>query len=139
MSTTTQPKPKLKRAAGKPQTVVKPAPRPRTGRPKPTRSRRGIFLPCVIILAMIATHLTSLAMLHYENARLVQLRRETDRVKLNIEKLRGQIAVYTDEIAINRWAEQAGMVRVETQPELTIIGLDAPTMPAAPVAMRPAE
>jgi hypothetical protein len=96
-------------------------------------------LPCVVILAIIATHLTALAMLNYENARLVQLRRETDRVKLNIEKLRGQIAVYTDEIALSRWAEQAGMVRVETQPELTIIGLDAPTTPAAPVAMRPAE
>ncbi|OYT72601.1 MAG: hypothetical protein CFK48_02400 [Armatimonadetes bacterium CP1_7O] len=96
-------------------------------------------MPGAVIFAIIATHLTSLAMLHYENARLVQLRRETDRVKLNIEKLRGQIAVYTDEIAINRWAEQAGMVRVETQPELTIIGLDAPTMPTAPVAMRPTE
>lgn len=137
MPATLQPKPK--RAAVKRQAVVPPAPRPRTGRPKPTRSRRGIFLPCAVILAIIATHLTSLAMLHYENARLVQLRRETDRVKLNIEKLRGQIAVYTDEIAVNRWAEQAGMVRVETQPELTIIGLDAPTGPTAPVAMRPAE
>ncbi|OYT74543.1 MAG: hypothetical protein CFK49_07855 [Armatimonadetes bacterium JP3_11] len=137
MPATLQPKPK--RTAVKRQAVVQPAPRPRTGRPKPTRSRRGIFLPGAVIFAIIATHLTSLAMLHYENARLVQLRRETDRVKLNIEKLRGQIAVYTDEIAINRWAEQAGMVRVETQPELTIIGLDAPTMPTAPVAMRPTE
>lgn len=135
MPATLQPK----RSAVKRQAAVKPAPRPCTGRPKRTLSRKGIFLPCGVILAIIATHLTVLAMLHYENARLVQLRRETDRVKLNIEKLRGQIAVYTDEIALSRWAEQAGMVRVERQPELTIIGLDAPTMPVAPVAMRPAE
>lgn len=137
MSATLQSKPK--RAAVKRQAVVKPASRPRTSRAKTAPSRRGILLPCVVILAIIATHLTALAMLNYENARLVQLRRETDRVKLNIEKLRGQIAVYTDEIALSRWAERAGMVRVETQPELTIIGLDAPTTPAAPMAMRPAE
>lgn len=139
MHATTQPRPKPKRAAVKRQAVVQPAPRPRTGRPKPTRSRRGILLPCAIILALIATHLAALAMLHHENARLVQLRRETDRVKLNIERLQGQIAVYTDEIRLSRWAEQAGMVRVEMQPDLTIIGLDAPTMPSAPVAMRPAK
>ncbi|MCX7993758.1 MAG: hypothetical protein N2651_08840 [Fimbriimonadales bacterium] len=140
MPTTVQPKRKStqqpkKRAAQ----AATPAPRPvRTPR-KRARSRRGVLLPLAIIVAIIATHLTALAMLNYESARREYLRRETDRVKLNIEKLRGQIAVYTNEVALNRWAEQAGMVRGETQPELTVIGLDAPTPPPAPVAMRPAE
>lgn len=65
-------------------------------------------------------------MLNWETARRESLRREIDRVRLNIEKLRGQLAVYTDEVAVRRWAEQAGMVRVDTQPELTIVGFGRP-------------
>ncbi len=74
-------------------------------------------------------------MLNWETARRESLRREIDRVRLNIEKLRGQLAVYTDEVAVRRWAEQAGMVRVDTQPELTIVGFEAPTLPTQPLAL----
>lgn len=138
--TTVQPKRKptqqpMKRAAH----ATVPATRPVRAPRKRARSRRGVLLPLMVIAAIVATHLTALAMLNYESARREYLRRETDRVKLNIERLRGQIAVYTNEVALNRWAEQAGMVRVETQPELTVIGLDAPAQPPAPVAMRPTE
>ncbi|MFN7162723.1 MAG: hypothetical protein ACK4NB_06635 [Fimbriimonadales bacterium] len=105
-------------------------------RPTP---RWGIVFPMSLIVMTLSARIAAVAMLNYETAQLEQLRRETDRVKLNIEKLRGQIAVYTNEVALNRWAEQAGMVRVELQPELTVIGLHAPRTPSAPLAMRPTE
>jgi hypothetical protein len=92
-------------------------------------------LPIGVIVAVFTTHMTAVAMLNYESARCESLRREKDRIKLNIERLQGQLAVHTKEVSVRRWAEQAGMVRVDEQPELTIIGLDAPTSPPAPVAM----
>ncbi|MFN7017339.1 MAG: hypothetical protein ACK4P5_09305 [Fimbriimonadales bacterium] len=109
----------------------------RTRRRAPTRS--SILLPTLMITGIVATHLSVLAMLNCETSRREQLCREIDRVKLNIEKLRGQIAVYTNEVALSRWAEQAGMVRVELQPELTVIGLHAPKTPSVPLAMRPTQ
>jgi hypothetical protein len=48
------------------------------------------------------------------------------------------VAVFTTHmtaVAMLNYEEQAGMVRVDERPELTIIGLDAPTSPPAPVAM----
>ncbi|MFN3689876.1 MAG: hypothetical protein ACK4UU_02995 [Fimbriimonadales bacterium] len=130
----TQPKKRTAHAASRP---ASPTRAPRTRQRTPTR--RAILLPLLIIAGVVATHLGVLAMLNYETARREQLSREIDRVKLNIERLRGQIAVYTNEVALSRWAEQAGMVRVELQPELTIIGLDAPITPSIPLAMRPTE
>ena len=115
-------------------------------RPKPTAAQRARphrkaclrrlpLLPLGVIVAVLTTHMTAVAMLNYESARCESLRREKDRVKLNIERLQGQLAVHTREVSVRRWAEQAGMVRVDEQPELTIIGLDAPTLPPAPMAM----
>jgi hypothetical protein len=89
-----------------------------------------------IIAASLTSHMTAVAMLNYEYARQASLTREMDRTQLNIDRLRGQIAAHTDEIALRQWAEQAGMVRVDKQPELIMTGLDAPaTPPAEPVAV----
>ncbi len=134
MPTTT--KSKREQAAERtPQARPKPhaAPDVRVRRKK--RPRRLPLLPIGVIVAVFTTHMTAVAMLNYESARCESLRREKDRVKLNIERLQGQLAVHTKEVSVRRWAEQAGMVRVDEQPELTIIGLDAPTPSPAPVAM----
>jgi hypothetical protein len=102
-----------------------------------SRPRRLPLLPLAIIAASLTSHMTAVAMLNYEYARQASLTREIDRTQLNIDRLRGQIAAHTDEIALRRWAEQAGMVRVDKQPELIMTGLDAPaTPPSKPVAMR---
>lgn len=136
MPSTMQPKPKGQPVKRANRAAPPPAPRPIPARRRKPTPRWLIVAPIVLILLTISARMGALAMLHYESARREQLRRELDRVKLNIEKLRGQIAVYTNEVALHRWAEQAGMVRVETQPELTVIGLDAPAAPNTPVAMR---
>lgn len=119
------------------------APMPAAQRRNPPQRRHttrwGAVLPVSLITLALSARIAAVAMLNYETAQLEQLRRETDRVKLNIDKLKGQIAVYTNDVALNRWAEQAGMVRVELQPELTVIGLHAPRTPSAPLAMRPTE
>lgn len=136
MIATLQPKPKgqpVKRAT---RTAPPPALRPKHAQRRKPAPRWMIAAPILLILLAVSARIGALAMLNYETARCEQLRRETDRVKLNIEKLRGQIAVYTNEVALNRWAERVGMVRVEAQPELTVIGLDAPATPKTPVAMR---
>ncbi|GIV11401.1 MAG: hypothetical protein KatS3mg020_0892 [Fimbriimonadales bacterium] len=134
MRATLQPKePPMKPASLAASAPALHRPRPRRRKPAP---RWMVITPPLLILLTISARIGALAMLNYETARCEQLRRETDRVTLNIEKLRGQIAVYTNEVALNRWAERAGMVRVETQPELTVIGLDAPAIPSMPVAMR---
>lgn len=113
-----------------PQIVVSHA-RPRRKR----HSRRVPLLPMTVIIGLLMTHLTAVAMLNYEYARQASLRRGIDRTQLNIDRLQGQLAACTDEIALRTWAEQAGMVRVDEQPELTMVGLDAPTPPPQPVAM----
>jgi hypothetical protein len=101
-----------------------------------SRPRRLPLLPLAIIAASLTSHMTAVAMLNYEYARQASLTREMDRTQLNIDRLRGQIAAHTDEIALRQWAEQAGMVRVDEQPELIMTGLDAPaTPPAEPVAV----
>jgi hypothetical protein len=101
-----------------------------------SRPRRLPLLPLAIIAASLTSHMTAVAMLNYEYARQASLTREMDRTQLNIDRLRGQIAAHTDEIALRQWAEQAGMVRVDEQPDLTMVGLDAPpTPPSKPVAM----
>jgi hypothetical protein len=134
MPTTTKPKREHARERT-PQARPKPhaasSVRPR----RKARPRRLPLLPLGVIVAVLTTHMTAVAMLNYESARCESLRREKDRVKLNIERLQGQLAVHTREVSVRRWAEQAGMVRVDEQPELTIIGLDAPTPPPAPMAM----
>ncbi|MCS7273001.1 MAG: hypothetical protein NZ550_02505 [Fimbriimonadales bacterium] len=107
---------------------------PRPARPKPC-ARRALLLPAALSLAVITTHLTAMAMLNWETARREGLRREIDRVRLNIERLQGQLAVYTDEVALRQWAERAGMVRVEEQPELTIVELGGTSTPSPPLAM----
>jgi hypothetical protein len=134
MPTTT----KLKRehaAERTPQARPKPHAAPSVRPRRKARPRRLPLLPIGVIVAVFTTHMTAVAMLNYESARCESLRREKDRIKLNIERLQGQLAVHTKEVSVRRWAEQAGMVRVDEQPELTIIGLDAPTSPPAPVAM----
>ncbi len=136
MPTTMQPKPKGRPVKRANRAAPSPAPQPKPVRRRTTTPRWLIAAPIMLMLLAISARIGALAMLNYETARREQLRRETDRVKLSIEKLRGQIAVYTNEVALNRWAEQAGMVRVETQPELTVIGLDTPTVINTPVAMR---
>lgn len=135
MPTTMQPKPKGQPVKRANRAAVAPALRSKPVRKRKPTPRWLIVAPMMLILLTVSARMGALAMLNYETARREQLRREIDRVKLNIEKLRGQIAVYTNEVALNRWAEQAGMVRVETQPELTVIGLDTPTAPKTPVAM----
>ena len=112
--------------------IAQPARPPRKARP-----RRIPLLPMAIIATVLTSHMTAVAMLNYEHARQASLTREIDRTQLNIDRLRGQIAAHTDEIALRQWAEQAGMVRVDEQPQLTMTGLDAPTPPPSkPVAMR---
>mgnify|MGYP005836403755 CR=1 FL=1 len=108
-----------------------PRARPRLNR----RPRRVPLLPITIIIGLLMTHLTAVAMLNYEYARQESLRREIDRTQLNIDRLQGQLAAYTDEIALRTWAERAGMVRVDEQPELTMVGLDTPTLPPQSMAM----
>ncbi|MGQ9656557.1 MAG: hypothetical protein ACUVV1_01495 [Fimbriimonadales bacterium] len=110
---------------------VAPRARPRLKK----RPRRVLLLPIGILLALVMSHLTAVAMLNYEYARQASLRREIDRTQLNIDRLQGQLAAYTDEIALRTWAEQAGMVRVDEQSELTMVGLDTPPVPPQPVAM----
>jgi len=134
MPTTT--KLKRERAAERtPQARPKPHAVPSVRPQRKARPRRLPLLPIGVIVAVFTTHMTAVAMLNYESARCESLRREKDRVKLNIERLQGQLAVHTKEVSVRRWAEQAGMVRVDERPELTIIGLDAPTPSPAPVAM----
>jgi hypothetical protein len=87
------------------------------------------LLPLAIIAATLTSHMTAVAMLNYEYARQASLTREIDRTQLNIDRLRGQIAAHTDEIALRQWAEQAGMVRVDELPELTVVRLNAPETP----------
>lgn len=110
---------------------VAPRARPR----RKMQSRRVPLLPMGIIAALLMSHMTAVAMLNYEYARQASLRREIDRTQLNIDRLQGQLAAYTDEIALREWAEQAGMVRVDEQPELTMVGLDTPNLPPQSVAM----
>ncbi|MDW8106475.1 MAG: hypothetical protein RMK45_03240 [Armatimonadota bacterium] len=105
-------------------------------RPKPS-SKRALLVPVLVSLAVIATHLTAMAMLNWETARRESLHREIDRVRLNIEKLQGQLAAHTDEVALRHWAERAGMVRVEEQSELTIVELSETVAPSQPIAMHP--
>ena len=119
-----------------------PSARPRPPIAQPARPRRKArprripLLPMAIIATVLTSHMTAVAMLNYEYARQASLTREIDRTQLNIDRLRGQIAAHTDEIALRQWAEQAGMVRVDKQPELIMTGLDAPaTPPAEPVAV----
>jgi len=131
-------KPRAEQGRGRtPHTRPKP-PMAHTARPRrKARTRRLPWLPIGIIAAVLTTHMTAVAMLNYEYARQASLTREIDRTQLNIDRLRGQIAAHTDEIALRQWAEQAGMVRVDEQPQLTMTGLDAPTPPPSkPVAMR---
>lgn len=133
MSTITQ-KPQAGRARNAPMspratTASRPLLRPKPG------SKRALLVPVLLSLAVLATHFTAIAMLNWETARREGLHREIDRVRLNIEKLQGQLAAYTDEVALRHWAERAGMVRVEEQPELTIVELSATPAPSQPIAM----
>jgi hypothetical protein len=131
-------KPRAEQGRGRtPQARPKP-PMAHPARPRrKARTRRIPWLPIGVITAVLTTHMTAVAMLNYEYARQASLTREMDRTQLNIDRLRGQIAAHTDEIALRQWAEQAGMVRVDEQPQLTMTGLDAPTPPPSkPVAMR---
>jgi hypothetical protein len=130
-------KPRAEQGRGK---TLSARPRPPIAQParprRKARPRRLPLLPMAIIAAVLTSHMTAVAMLNYEYARQASLTREIDRTQLNIDRLRGQIAAHTDEIALRQWAEQAGMVRVDEQPELVITGLDAPpTPPAEPVAL----
>ncbi len=136
MPTTAKPKAKAEQGrrrtpSARPKPTNAPVARPR----RKARTRPALLAPIGVIVAVFTTHLTAVAMLNYENARRANLQHEIDRTQLNIDRLRGQIAVYTDEVALRQWAEQAGMVRVDEQPELTIIGLDTPAPLPKPVAL----
>jgi hypothetical protein len=111
-----------------PARIVPPTVQPARSRCKRC-SRRLPLLPLAIIAATLTSHMTAVAMLNYEYARQASLTREIDRTQLNIDRLRGQIAAHTDEIALRQWAEQAGMVRVDELPELTVVRLNAPETP----------
>jgi hypothetical protein len=85
-----------------------PSARPRPPIAQPARPRRKArprripLLPMAIIAAVLTSHMTAVAMLNYEHARQASLTREIDRTQLNIDRLRGQIAAHTDEIALRR-------------------------------------
>lgn len=101
---------------------------------KPKKRRRtalGAILPAALAAGIVAGHLTGLALLNYTSARKELLQKEIASLREQNEALRMQINLAADDPSIRRWAEQSGMVRVEEQTSIVVMG--TPMEPASPI------
>lgn len=103
-------------------------------RARPKKRRRvllGAILPATLAAGITIGHLLGLALLNYTSARKELLQKEIASLREQNEALRMQLHLAADDPSIRRWAEQSGMVRVEEQTSIVVMG--APTEPASPI------
>ncbi len=101
---------------------------------KPKKRRRtalGAILPATLAAGIVVGHLTGLALLNYTSARQQALQKEIAALREQNDALRTQLHLAADDPSIRRWAEQSGMVRVEEQTSIVVMG--TPAEPVSPV------
>lgn len=95
-------------------------------RPYAHRNRmRGALLPSVLLGIMVGAHVLSIALLNLESARRERLANEITQLRIQNEQLQARLNLSVDEIDLRRWAEAAGMVRVDTVDDSVAVSLPA--------------
>ncbi|CUU38589.1 hypothetical protein DCOP10_1264 [Armatimonadetes bacterium DC] len=101
---------------------------------KPKKRRRailGAILPATLAAGIVAGHLTGVALLNCTSACKEALKKEIAALREQNDALRMQLHLAADDPSIRRWAEESGMVRVEEQTSIVVMG--TPFEPGVPI------
>ncbi|MFQ3611320.1 MAG: hypothetical protein SNJ72_07480 [Fimbriimonadales bacterium] len=106
-------------------------------RPNGNRTRtRGALLPSLLLGAIVGAHVLGIALLNLESARRERLTHEITQLRIQNEQLQARLNLSVDEIDLRRWAEAAGMVRVDTAENSVAVNLPLPEESRATVTAR---
>ncbi len=97
---------------------------------RPRRSRlRGALLPSTLLALMVGAHVLGITLLNIESAKRERLAKQITQLRIENEQLQTRLNLRVDETDLRRWAESAGMVRIDTVATPTAVSLPAPIEP----------